>query len=70
MKYTVSYSNNNNFLFHAPYFAHGRCLEACRFYKFTLVYTQKQQGYATTQAERIKIGSSNGSLKVQIYDIL
>ena len=46
----------------------GRCLEDCR---FTMVFAQKHLGYTTPQAKWIKIiGSSNGSLKVQVYDIL
>ena len=46
---------------------HSRCLEDCR---FTMVFAQKHKGCATPQAKWIKMGSSNGSLKVQIYDIL
>ena len=46
---------------------HGRCVENCR---FTMVFAQKHLGCATPQTKRIKIGSSNGSLKVQIYDVL
>ena len=39
----------------------GRCLE---------VFAQKRKGCATPQAKWIKIASSNGLLKAQIYDIL
>ena len=47
----------------------GRCIEACRFYRFTMVFAQKHKGCAIIQAKWIKISSSNGSLKVRIYDI-
>ena len=46
---------------------HSRCLEDCR---FTIVFAQKHWGCATPQANWIKIDTSNGSLKVQIYDII
>ena len=46
---------------------HGRCLEDCR---LTMVFAQKCEGCATPQAKWIKLGSSYGSLKVQIYDII
>ena len=49
---------------------HGRCLEACKFHRFIMVFAQKHSGCANTQATWIKIGSRNGSLKVRIYDIL
>ena len=39
----------------------GRCLEDCR---FNMVFAQKRKGCATPQAKWIKIGSSNGLLKV------
>ena len=41
----------------------GRCLKYCR---ITMVFAQKHQGCAISQAKWIKIGSASGSLKVQI----
>ena len=46
---------------------HGNCLEDCR---FTMVFAQRYWECATPQAKWVRIGSSKGSLKVQIYDML
>ena len=35
-----------------------------------MAFAQKHSGCATLQAKWVELGLSNGSLKVQIYDIL